>query len=131
MTDLDRAARFALLDPLTIVARIACCAPPPAATFIDPLTRERIAYASAECDAHGAALVGVDEGGAWIGTERAALALDDGAERYFALHGYLGADAWCAYVAARDEDTALDYADRLGARDVGVEALAVDEIDLL
>lgn len=128
MTD-DLSFARAVRDPLFNVAAAALCLPPPDAVFIDPLTRERIAYASAECDVHGAPLAGVDDDGAWIGTDRACLVLDARAARYFKVRGYLGAEDWIGYVAAAREEQALEYADRLGVVDLDAETLSVDEIE--
>ena len=121
-------ARRALLDPLVAVARLALMSPPPEAVFLDPLTRERITYAPAECDAYGAALVGADEYHAWVGTLRALLVIG-GDTRYFEVWGYLGAEAWCGRLAASSEGAVEAYAERLGVVDLDIEALSLGELE--
>lgn len=121
-------ARRALLDPLVAVARLAHASPPPEAVFLDPLTRERIGYAPAECDAYGAALVGTDDHHTWVGTLRALLVLD-GDTRYFEVWGYLGADPWCGRLAASSEGAVEAYAERLGVVDLDIEALGLEELE--
>ena len=121
-------ARRALVDPLVAVARISRMAPLPEAVFIDPLTRERITYATVECDTLGSALVGVDEHHAWVGACRALLVID-GDTRYFEVWGYLGAEAWCGRLAASSEDAVERYVERLGVVDYDIEALSLEELE--
>lgn len=111
-------------------ARLALCAPPPTAVFLDPLSRERIVYAASEWDRRGVALVGIDRDHVWIGTEFAALIIEDGGELCFELWGVLFGHLWHACVVARSEDAARSFALRIGASDVNVDGLAFDPSDL-